>query len=130
MASNLSKPLELLETLRIIFAFLDPKALVACAQVNSLWADEATDILWHHPPPHALLSLISSGRAQVYANKIASLDISSRDPDDIEFLHAFQHLLFPRLREMFALPTDLVNKQQLLPYLQPALQRFSMYMPF
>ncbi len=130
MASNLPQPLELLETLRIIFAFLDPKALVACAQVNSLWADEATDILWHHPPPHALLPLITSGRAQVYANKIASLDISSREPDGIDFLHAFQHLLFPRLRAMFALPTDLVSEQRLLPYLQPTLKRFSIYIPF
>ncbi|CAD6588127.1 MAG: hypothetical protein ASARMPRED_003401 [Alectoria sarmentosa] len=99
MASIASQSLNLPEILSITFVFLDNKSLVACAQVNNLWADEATNFLWQEPSMPALARLVPSGRAQIYANKITRLGPHYWESFDYESHQACQHLLFPRLIE-------------------------------
>lgn len=129
MASNLPQPLNIPDILQITFALLDRQSLSACVQVNSLWADAATDILWQDPPISALVSLIPSGRAQTYANKLATIRNpygSLKERNNIEPLQALQHLLFPRLREIYWLGADVTCMERLLHYLQPSLRKFSL----
>ena len=123
-------PLNLPEILRITLAFLEPftslgrRTLFACAQVNNLWADEATDILWKElssPATSALVSLIPSGRAQIYANKVTELAFDNIGPPEV-----FDKLLFPRLRIIKSIDCDLICMQRLLAYAQPSLRSFTM----
>ena len=117
-------PLALLEILHTIFEFLDRPSFLACVQVNSLWADEATDILWEHSDALALVSLIPSGRAQTYANKVTVL---IRQPnfsdDDNGHLLALKHLVFRRLREIYWNFQQPESMQHLIHYIQPALRK-------
>lgn len=122
MASALPHPLNLPEILGIIFPFLDSNSLVACAQVSSLWADQATQTLWQEPPTSALESLIPFGRAQLYANKITRLRLG---PSGIKPYQACRHLLFPRLKEI-SCAIDTTCTQSLLRCLQPSLKRCEM----
>ena len=105
MAST--RALNLPDILRITFAFLNSKSLFACAQVNSIWADEATDILWRTPPVSALVSLVPSGRAQMYANKTVRFITEYNRPDDMGPLQAFPKLSFPRLKIVACFRADL-----------------------
>ncbi|KAL9067459.1 MAG: hypothetical protein Q9161_006891 [Pseudevernia consocians] len=124
MASKHLRPLDLPEILKMTFVFLDGKSLFACAQVNSLWANEATDLLWTNSPNFALANLLSSGRAQVYADKTSRLEslpcIKSKDS---RFLQAYSHLSFPRLTK---LSLALEDVEWLPQYLQPSLRVFKM----
>ena len=129
MASNLPQPLNLPDILGITFSFLDQKSLSACAQVNSLWADSATNILWQKPPISALASLISSGRAQAYANKITNLRIFDDKPESVEIRLAHRHLHFARLRQISWVIHRPVCTQPLLLYFQPSLRSFWMMLP-
>ncbi|CAD6590454.1 MAG: hypothetical protein ASARMPREDX12_004374 [Alectoria sarmentosa] len=126
MASIASQSLNLPEILSITFVFLDNKSLVACAQVNNLWADEATNFLWQEPSMPALARLVPSGRAQIYANKITRLGPHYWESFDYESHQACQHLLFPRLIETRWFVNDVINIQLLLQYLQPPLKTFEM----
>ena len=121
MASKYLRPLDLPEILKMTFVFLDGKSLFACAQVNSLWAN---DLLWTNPPNFALANLLASGRAQVYADKTSRLEslpcIKSKDS---RFLQAYSHLSFPRLTK---LSLALEDVEWLPQYLQPSLRVFKM----
>ena len=90
MASTRAHPLNLPDILRIAFAYLESNSLFECAQVNSVWADEATDILWQTPPASALVSLEPSSRAQVYANKIVRFTNSYQRPDVSRHIRTMQ----------------------------------------
>ena len=128
MAST--RALNLPDILRITFAFLSSKSLFACAQVNSIWAEEATDILWRTPPVSALVSLAPSGRAQMYADKIIKFITNYHGPDDIGALQAFPQISLPRLRVVSCLRADLACTQWLLQHLQPSLRKFSLGVTF
>ena len=130
MASTRAHPLNLPDILRITFAYLKCKSLFACAQVNSTWADEAIDILWQTPPVSALVSLVPSGRAQIYANKIRRFTEPYHRPDDIGPLQAFPHLTFPQLKAITCFGADLGRMQWLLQHLQPWLRSFSLDVSF
>ena len=134
MVYNVPHPLNLPEILRIVLNFFEPftsparRTLFACAQVNSLWADEATNILWEElssPATSALVSLIPSGRAQIYANKVTTLRFYDIGPPE-----AFKKLLFPRLRIIESRDCDLICMQRLLAYPQPSLRRFTMWLRY
>ena len=126
MASITPQPLNLPEILRITFVFLDNKSLVACAQVNSLWADEATDVLWQEPPISALARLVPSGRAQTYANKITRLYRLDWRFGHNEYRQVYQRLLYPRLIKMSGLVGHTTCLQGLVKLLQPSLIFFRM----
>lgn len=124
MASNFLRPLDLPEILKMTFIFLDGKSLVACAQVNSLWENEATDLLWTNPPVFALANLLSSDRAQVYAAKIFRFrSLPYKNSTDSQFHRAYSHLSFPRLAK---LSLTLEDAAWLPQYLQPSLRVFKL----
>ena len=128
MAST--RALNLPDILRIPFAFLSSKSLFICAQVNSTWVDEATDVLWRAPPISALVSLVPSGRAQMYANKIVRFITGYNQPDDMGALQVFPQLLLPRLKVVACFTADLACMQWLLQHLQPSLRSLSFDVTF
>ena len=78
------------------------KALWAALQVNRLWADEATTLLWRENSPiNALHRIKDNKRRQYYADKISSLDALSRE-DECEGHYSLHQLRFPRLSKIRA----------------------------
>ncbi|MCJ1244920.1 hypothetical protein MMC30_002121 [Trapelia coarctata] len=72
----------------------DKTTLVTCAQVCSLWAAEATCLLWQNANlPSALLDHMGSDRIQFYAGKICSLDLVL----DSSWRKFLSEVKFPRL---------------------------------
>ena len=97
------------------------QSLFAALQVNRLWADEATRILWRvHPPIQGLIQIGNVERRQYYASKISSLKIYDENKLD--------HLLntrFPRLTQLSTFFSRKGDEQFLNLFLQRALQSFS-----
>jgi hypothetical protein len=76
--------LQLPELLAQVFDHLEtqgPKHLLAAVRVNSLWADQATNILWQHPPYTALAALANDARRQYYARKVRALTLANPATD-------------------------------------------------
>lgn len=119
-----SQALRLPEILAPILEQLgDNEALFAALQVNRLWADEATTILWRDGPPIGSMGRISVERLQYYDNKIRRL----RDPEIVGNWSSLQELRYPRLSELSTWTRGEEDEQRLLRYLRPSLRRISYY---
>ena len=126
MSSACSQALGLPEIVAAIMEQLPCKSsLFAALQVNRLWADEATRVLWRADPPiQGLMQIGSVERRQYYANKISSLDMfldSERDWSQLV------NTRFPRLIEIDAQIFNERNQQHLYHFLQPTLRSFGLY---
>ena len=123
MSSACSQAVRLPEIVAAILEHLDnKKALFAALQVNRLWSDEATTLLWLVDPPHWAFSNIKDAeRLQYYAKKISSLGMNFFDHDWKEF-GALGPLWFPRLTKISTETYKYADEQTLLQYLQPSLQ--------
>lgn len=103
----------------------DRKALFAALQVNKLWADEATTLLWRvNPPIRAFILIEDSERLQYYADKISSLHICCMYEDELEYHLKLEHLCFPRLGQLAMAIFGYKNEQILSQYLRPNLRTF------
>jgi len=94
-----SRALRIPEIAAMIIAELanDKTTLVSCAQVCSLWAAEATSLLWQNANlPSALVKYMEPDRIQFYAGKISSLDIIL----DSSWRRFFSAAEFPRLSKI------------------------------
>ena len=95
-------------------------SLFAALQVNRLWADEATAVLWRvNPPIQGLMQISNIERRQYYANKISSLDILEESEENWGQL---VNIRFPRLAKLFTILVDERNLQHLYHFLQPTLR--------
>ena len=122
MSSACSQALGLPEIVAAIMEQLHrKKSLFGALQVNRLWADEATVVLWRmNPPIQGLIQISNVERRQHYANKISSLQIHG--------LSKVNHLLntrFSRLTKLFTSFPYEGDQQYLDRVLQPNLQSFS-----
>lgn len=128
--SEMSAPhqvFKLPETLAAILSNLPGKQdLFASLQVNSLWAEEATTILWADTPPISALVAVHerSDRLNFYAGKVKSLDFAH---DDSSYHRLFVNTSFPRLADISIDSSDDNREDVLLQYLQPRLRRFDFY---
>ena len=100
------------------------KSLFAALQVNRLWADEASRVLWRWNPSIAGLVQISNvKRRQYYANKISSLEIG-----DLFAGRPFRQLFntrFPHLTRFSTSHNLEIDYERCLDrFLQPSLQWF------
>lgn len=124
--SSSRQVLGLPEILALILSHLaEQQALLACVQVNSLWAEEATTLLWRHEPPiSAFRSLEGSDRVGYYAQKVESLNFSD---DDCQCHSLFVGAQFGRLASINIDYSDDNREELLFQYLQPRLRRFHFY---
>jgi hypothetical protein len=78
---------------------LDPAMLGAAAQVNSLWADLATNCKWQRASFQALAAVPTAERRQALANRVSVLShdrLEKMEPG----VECLRHLSFPRLRQL------------------------------
>lgn len=100
----------------------DDGDLFAAVQVNKLWADEATTILWRDIPPIRTIGRIGDvERLQYYANKIKHL----REHTRIAIWSDAQKLQYPRLSNLSTYIDDDEGEQSVLHYLRPSLRRIA-----
>ena len=123
-----SQAVRLPEIVAMILEHLkDNKALFAALQVNKLWADEATTLLWREYPQTMDLSSIEDvERLQYYADKISVLSIELND-DDYEGHRKIQNVRFPRLKYLSIGFCDCKKEQFFLQYLQPYLRKITVH---
>ena len=101
------------------------KSLFAALQVNRLWADEATMVLWRvDPPVQGLVQISNVERRQYYANKISSLRITW--PDESEW-DQLLNTCFPRLSNLSTSMLDEAQEQCLYHFLQPTLRKLGCF---
>lgn len=114
----------------------DPSSLVSCAQVNKLWCDHATAILWsqrsygeraHVSQAHfKALSKMTHARRPIYATKIQYVDDRDFDCTTLEGLEeyhrCFAMIEFPSLREAAIRIPMLANERTRLQYLVSSLR--------
>ena len=122
-------PLLIAEIVAIVFNHLqnvdETSSLVACAQVNSLWAEEAIRCIWHQDDcsgrqVNSLLKMPNC-RRQIYANHMRSINGHSI---------LLVPLKFPRLESAsFLMPRDR-EQRFCLQYLVPSLRTLNLYDPF
>ena len=101
------------------------RTLFACTQVNKLWAEESTTVLWrHYPPVNALAKLDNASRIQYYAYKIR--DLVFRDGHDMQMLPMLSMTRFPGLVSIQVGWGGNVRSREedLLTFLQPSLKYF------
>lgn len=100
----------------------DNKALFAALQVNKLWADEATTLLWRKNPRVLDLARIEDvNRVQYYAAKISELEIELSKNDCKGHLR-LQDVHFPRLKRIAMKIRDCKKEHKFSQYLQPHLR--------
>lgn len=98
--------------------------LFAAVQVNKLWADEATTILWRDDPPIQTIGRIGDvEKLQYYANKIRHL-WGHTPPATWTDSHRLQ---YPRLSYLSTHIDDDEGEQSVLHYLRPSLRRIACY---
>ena len=104
MSSACSQAIELPEIVAAIMEQLpDNRTLFAALQVNRLWAEEATTVLWqNYPSISALIQIHDAERLQHYANKVSYWEIGHYE-DGPELHRKLQLLRFPRLRQISVL---------------------------
>ena len=100
------------------------KSLFAALQVNRLWADEASRVLWRwNPPIQGLVQIDNVERRQYYANKISSLEI-----DHLCAGRPFSQILntrFPHLTRFSTSHNPEIDYERCLDhFLQPSLKWF------
>lgn len=124
--SSSRQVLGLPEIVALILSHLaEQHALLACVRVNSLWAEEATTLLWRHEPPiSAFRSLEGSDRVGYYAQKVESLEFAG---DDCQCHSLFVGAQFGRLASINIDHSDDNREELLFQYLQPRLRRFHFY---
>lgn len=118
---------ELPETVTAILSNLPQKQdLFASLQVNVLWAEEATTLLWADTPPISALAAVHerSDRLDFYAQKVKSLDFAD---NDCSYHRFFVNTSFPRLADISIDSSDDNCEDVLLQYLQPRLRRFHFF---
>lgn len=120
MSSACSQAVGLPELVAAILEQLhDTKALFAALQVNTLWADEATTVLWRVKPPlMAFARIVSLERLQYYAGKISVFDLWC-DEHECGGHSKFQYLRFPRLSKISANQDGQRNGLLFMQCLQP-----------
>lgn len=110
--------------------------LFQCAQVNSLWADEATNLLWGSTSSWfeeylpRLASIPGQHRMQLYANKVRVINSINhyREKSDVtEYYTRLSSLKFPRLVGASVSVTDETDEQRCVQYLQPTLRRLVLH---
>ena len=123
MSAACSQALGIPEIVAVIMEQLHYRdSLFAALQVNRLWADEATMILWHvDPPMQSLVQITNVERRQYYANKISSL--KAIRPDESEW-DQLLNTRFPRLTKMSTCILHEGEQQYLHHFLQPTLRSF------
>ena len=125
--STAHQVLKLPETVHAILSNLHQKRdLFAGLQVNTLWAEEATTVLWSDEPPISALVAVheQSDRLDYYAQKVKRLDFAG---DDNSYHHLFVNTSFPRLEEISLDSSDDNSEDVLLQYLQPRLRQLEFY---
>ena len=124
MSSACSRAVELPEIVAAVMEQLpDNRTLFAALQVNRLWAEEATTVLWqNYPSISALIQIHDAERLQHYANKVSYWEIGQYE-DGPELHRKLQLLRFPRLRQISVLSSYFLDGKKLLGYLQPNLRR-------
>lgn len=106
MSSVGSNPLNIAEMIAIVFDCLrEHHSLVACAQVNKMWAEEATSRIWSYETlfwtsPFVALLATPNYRRQRCANRIRHVNDfyfgNWGDNSKLSFFHAqFASLKFP-----------------------------------
>ena len=134
MASN-NHPLALTEIVAMVFDHLQnlngTSSLLACAQVNHLWADEAIRRIWSQGDSygHEVESLLKvpNYRRQRYANHMRSINHLWPDYQELNHSILLAPLKFPRLRSAtFEIPNprDEIIRLQ---YLVPSLRKLVIY---
>lgn len=128
MSSACSQAVQLPEIVAMMLEHLqDNKALFAALQVNKLWADEATTLLWRKYPQILELARIEDvERLQYYADKISVLSIELND-DEYERHLKLQNAHFPRLKYLSMDFCDCKKEQIFLQYLQPLLRTITVH---
>ncbi|KAM0798402.1 hypothetical protein BDR22DRAFT_860017 [Usnea florida] len=124
MSSACSQAVELPEIVAAIMEQLcDNRTLFAALQVNRLWAEEATTVLWqNYPSISALIQIHDAERLQYYANKVSHWEIADYE-DGPELHRKLQLLRFPRLRQISVRSSYFLDGKKFLRYLQPNLRR-------
>ena len=113
------------ELVAAILSHLPTITLCACTQINALWAEEATTLLWKYDPPvSAFVSLQDKSRIGLYTSKVESLDFAG---DDCQHHALFIGASFPRLAGITIDASDENHEKVLLQYLQSQLRRFDFF---
>lgn len=98
----------------------DRQSLFAALQVNKLWADEATMVLWREDPSiQSLIRISNIERRQYYADRISSLKIIGSDDPQLDSL---VNIYFPRLTKLFTHHPYKKHQQYISDFLQPNLE--------
>ena len=117
-----SNPVQLPEILLQILGYLQhdksKSSLRKASQVNLLWFEVATEILWRNIPPVTALINVEPSRRQIYADKVDSLLLFGSENHN-----SLQNVVFPRLRSLFAYMSYALNENELRvdQYFQPTL---------
>ncbi|KAL2010205.1 hypothetical protein VTN00DRAFT_6012 [Thermoascus crustaceus] len=136
-------PLELPEIVGHVLQYLDGKSLVAAAQVNRLWAEEATTWIWRGSyrslesfslPLRTLATESPKERRDWYSKKIRHLDIERADDDDNTFILPIIELLkrkrfyFPNVKSLIIdVGSENMNEMDMAHFLQPNLVCLELY---
>ena len=119
-----SNPLCITEILSQILQWLedDPTSLKVACQVNSLWFEEATNVLWRDVPHYEALDDIAPSRRQIYANKLRLVRFRVYADYVNDILHS---LKYPRLKylRIQSDPSRLEGRYNVDQYFQPALEK-------
>ena len=117
-----SNPVQLPEILLQILGYLQhdkfKSSLRKASQVNLLWFEVATEILWRNIPPVTALINVEPSRRHIYADKVDSLLLFGSENHN-----SLQNVVFPRLRSLFAYMSYALNENELRvdQYFQPTL---------
>ena len=129
MATDHVNPQNIAEIVAIVVHYLDGewKTLVACAQVDSLWNQEAIVIIWKqqlHWVGWSSLAYLIPYQAQTYAKHFRYLhDLDFPDGNRIYYQRLFSSLSFPQLHGASFTIQTCPDEICLLQYLVPSLRR-------
>ena len=130
MPSACSRVVELPELVTAILEQLhDNKALFAALQVNKLWADEATTLLWSGKSATSALARIEDAkRRQYYAAKASTMELYCDCEGNVCQGHSgLQNLHFPRLSNLSLDIGGRGHEEILLQALQPRLRTLTWF---
>lgn len=125
-------PLELAELVALVMEHIaesrDISQLVRCAQVNKLWAKEATLFRWESTSSTQLFKHVSPARRPYYSRKVREITVSgSADLQLLDDSGSDANLLWPRLKVLIARERAGSGDDQLLQFLSPHLQELDLY---
>ncbi|KAI9924535.1 hypothetical protein MW887_006807 [Aspergillus wentii] len=134
-------PLNVPEILANVLQYVDSKTLVAAAQVNSMWANEATNWIWRGgyrisfdslSTPLQRLSDCSQERRDWYTKKIRCLDLEIEYDESnllsIPLLLKQRQFAFANARSVIVdLGSENMNEKDMVQFLSPSLLCLELY---